>query len=413
MTTYLIVGDGAAGHNAAETIREHDADADIHVFTEEGTPFYDRIGLRAYVRSGRSRDDLIINDENWYEEHDIDLHLETSVTGINREDTAVETTDGTYEYDKLLLAVGGTPRTLPMEEGIEKAHHLWFLEQHGDPMKQDLEDAEHGVVIGGGLLGFDLIGSFAETDIEPVYLIREENWWPAVLDPDGAELIHKAMKEHGVDLHLEEEANTLEQEDETVRVTTDKDEYDTDVVGIAVGHVRNLELAEDAGLETEHGIIANEYLQTSDPDIFTAGDVAQYADVVLEKRNMGGSWVIAQEQGEHVGKNMVHAARGEELEPFESVDTYTVMHFGLNVASLGDPRHTDEHEVLALVDEEEERYRKLVLEDAGNGKRIVGAAIIGEMKWMYPLKQLIRNKADVSDHVDELKNPDFDLKQLI
>lgn len=414
MTTYIIVGDGAAGHNAAATIREQDEEADIHVFTEEPYPFYDRIGLRAYIRQGRSKEDLIINSEDWYAEQDINLHLETEVIDIDREDRKITTADdSSFTYDKLLLAVGGTPRTLPLEKGVENIHHLWYLDRHGEPMKDDLEDAEHGVVIGGGLLGFDLIGSFADTDIETTYLIREAHWWPSVLDADGAEIIHDAMRAHGVDLHLEEEATALEQDNDTVHMTTNRSAYETDVIGIAVGHVRNLDLAEDAGLDTNRGIVANQYLQASDPDIFTAGDVAEYEDMVLETRNMGGSWVIAQEQGEHVGENMVRAAHDEDLELFESVDTYTVMHFGLNVASLGDPRHTDDHDVLTVVDEQNQQYRKLVLEDYKGGQRIVGAAIIGAMQWMYPLKQLIRHKVDVSEHVDSLQDADFDLKSLL
>ncbi len=413
MVTYCIIGDGVAGHTAADTIRAQDEDAEIHVFTSEETPFYDRIGLRAYVRGDRSRDDLIMNDTDWYAEHDIDLHLETVVDSIDRDAQTITTASGNeYAYDYLLLAVGGWPRTLPIEEGVDSIHHLWTLAEHGEPMKQDLEAAEHGVVIGGGLLGFDLIGSFADADLDPVYLIREEHWWPSVLDEQGASLIHDAMEEHGVDLKTEEEAVEMEQDD-TVYVTTNRAEYETDVVGIAVGHIRNTELAEDAGLDTRHGIITDEYLRTDNPRIFAAGDVAEYQDIVLDRQNMAGSWVIAQEQGEHVGTNMVRAADGEDLEPFKSVDTYTVMHFGLNVASLGDPRHTDEQDVLTVLDEESAQYRKLVLADTADGQRITGAAIIGAMQWLYPLKQLIRNRVDVSDHLDELQNPETNLKQLV
>lgn len=414
MATYLIVGDGAAGHTAAGTIRNEDDDAEIHVFTTEETPFYDRIGLRAYIRSGRSAEDLILSDADWYAEHDIELHLDTEITGIDRDEQHLTTADDTsFSYDVLLLAVGGWPRTLPMEEGVDKIHHLWTLADHGRPLKADLEAAERGMVIGGGLLGFDLVGSFAQTDVETTYLIREKNWWNRVLDAEGASLIHDAIREHGIELKLEETATSLEQDEDTVRVTTNDDEYEVDVIGIAVGHVRNLDLATDADLETNHGIMANQYLQTSDPRIFTAGDVAEYEDVVLEKTNMGGSWVIAQEQGEHVGKNMVKAANGEDLEPFESVDTYTVMHFGLNVASLGDPTHTDEHTVVSVLDEEDTRYRKVVLEETDGRMRVVGAAIIREMQWLYPLKQLIQHKVDVSEHVDDLSDAEFDLKTLL
>ncbi|MFB6294607.1 MAG: NAD(P)/FAD-dependent oxidoreductase, partial [Candidatus Nanohaloarchaea archaeon] len=369
--TYVIIGDGVAGHTAAEAIREEDADADIHVFTREDVPFYDRIGLRDYIRRGRTREELVFDGEEWYEDRGIDLHLSTGIAAIDRDTNTVSTADGDeYGYDKLLLAVGGQPRTLPMEEGVDKVHHLWTLQEHGQPLRNDLEEADRGVVIGGGLLGFDLIGSFNEV-VDATYLVREDRWWHSVLTPDGAEIMHEAMRAHGVDLRLEEECTAMQNTDSGVHLRTGKDEYETGVVGIAVGHVRNTDLADDAGLDTDTGIICDETLQTSDPDIYTAGDVAEYYDPVLERRNLGGSWITAQEQGETAGRNMAGQA-----EPLDFVDTYTVNHFGLNVASLGDPVDTDGKEVVTAVDRDGQRYRKVVLD----GDRIVGAAIIGEMR---------------------------------
>lgn len=401
---HIIIGDGVAGHTAAEQIREHDSDAEIHVFTTENVPFYDRIGLRDYVRNGRDLDALILNEEEWYNERDIQLHRDTEIVAVDRDAQKVETSEGEpFAYDRLLLAVGGHPRTLPFEEGVDRAHHLWTLEDHGKPLRSHLEEAEKGVVIGGGLLGFDLIGSFTKTDTDTTFLIREDRWWHSVLPKEGAAIMHNAMRDYGVDLKLEEETRGMEQDGDTVTVTTDKGSYEAGVVGIAVGHLRNLDLAEDAGLETNHGIVCDAHMQTSDPAIYTAGDVAEYHDVVLEKQHMGGSWVTAQNQGETAGKNMA----GEE-EPLRYVDTYTVNHFGLNVASLGDPRDVDNKQVLTVVDEDNNRFRKVVVD----GNRVVGAAILGEMRWLSPLRSLILNKTNISDHMDALEDADTDLRQL-
>ncbi|MDY6761615.1 MAG: FAD-dependent oxidoreductase [Candidatus Nanohaloarchaea archaeon] len=402
--TYVIIGDGVAGHTAAETITEEDPDADIHVFTREDVPFYDRIGLRDYVRGGRDEDELVLNEPSWYEDRGINLHLSTEIVDIDRDATTVETGRGnTYGYDKLLLAVGGQPRTLSIEEGIENVHHLWTLNRHGRPLRDDLEQAEHGVVIGGGLLGFDLIGSFNEA-VDATYLIRDDRWWHSVLTPDGAAIMHDAMRDHGVDLRLEEECTAMENSDGQVRLTTNASEYEAGVVGVAVGHERDTGLAASAGLETEQGIVCDETLQTADSDIYVAGDAAEYRDPVLEEWNLGGSWITAQEQGAVAGRNMAGAD-----EPLEFVDTYTVNHFGLNVASLGDPVETGGKKVVTAVDADGQRYRKVVIEDG----RIVGAAIIGEMRWMHPLKQLIRQKTDVSGAIPELEEAGFDPGDLL
>ncbi|MDY6765979.1 MAG: FAD-dependent oxidoreductase [Candidatus Nanohaloarchaea archaeon] len=400
---YLVVGDGVAGHTAAETIRGEDEDADIRVFTDEDVPFYDRIGLRDYIRGGRTEEELVLEDEDWYDDRDIALHLGTEIVGIDPDAHTVVTADGDeYSYDKLLLAVGGRPRTVPMEEGVGKVHHLWTLDGHGRGLRRDLQAAGDGVVIGGGLLGFDLIGSFNEA-VDATYLVREDRWWHSVLTPAGARIVHDAMEQHGVELRLQEECTGMESRDGQVRLTTNTTVHETDVVGIAVGHERNLGLARDAGLETGRGIRCDGTLQTSDPDIYVAGDAAEYYDPVLERRNLGGSWITAQEQGAVAGRNM--AGDSEQL---DFVDTYTVTHFGLNVASLGDPAETD-GTILTAVDEEAGTYRKVVVEDG----RIVGAAIIGAMQWMHPLKQLIRQKVDVSGAVDDLEDAGFDPADLL
>ncbi|MDY6770132.1 MAG: FAD-dependent oxidoreductase [Candidatus Nanohaloarchaea archaeon] len=402
---HVIVGDGVAGHTAAETIREAEPDADIHVFTRENVPFYDRIGLRDYIRGGRERSDLVFDDgADWYADRDIDLHLATAVVDIDRDEQVVVTADGgRQEYDRLLLATGGTPRTLPFEKGVDGVHHLWTLAGHGDPLRRDLEAAETGTVIGGGLLGFDLIGSFSEV-VDATYLVREDRWWHSVLTMDGAEIVHDAMRDAGIDLRLEEECTGMKNQDGRVHLATDRGEHEADVVGVAVGNELDTELAGAAGIEVDAGILCDETLQTDDPDIYAAGDAAEYRDPVLERRNIGGSWVTAQVQGETAGRNMVGAD-----EPVEFVDTYTVTHFGLNVAALGDPVAADHEEVITAVDRDAQVYRKVVLD----GDRIVGAAIIGAMQWMHPLKQLILQKKDVSGRRDDFSDPGFDPGDLL
>lgn len=401
---HVIIGDGVAGHNAADTIREEDSDAEIHVFTDESLPFYDRIGLRDYIRGGRDRSDLVLNGADWYRDRGIELHRSTTVTSLDRSSNTVHTSDGgEYGYDQLLIATGSRPRTLEMEQEVDKTHHLWDLDSHGKPLREDLRRSEEGVVIGGGLLGFDLIGSFNEV-VDATYLIREDRWWHSVLTQEGADIVHTAMRDSGVDLRLEEEAVDMEEVDGGVSVVTDRATYVTGVVGVAVGNVRNTGLAEEAGLDTGSGIICDETLQTADPDVYTAGDVAEYFDPVLGRHNLGGSWITAQEQGEIAGTNM---AGGDASVDF--VDTYTVNHFGLNIASIGDPSHAEGCDVITAIDRESDVYRKVVIED----DRIIGAALIGEMKWMHPLKQIIKQKVDVTAFREEFRSAGFDPEEVL
>ncbi|MFB6076720.1 MAG: NAD(P)/FAD-dependent oxidoreductase, partial [Candidatus Nanohaloarchaea archaeon] len=315
----------------------------------------------------------------------------------------VETEDGeTYMYDELLLATGGTPRTLPFEEppGV---HHLWEIERDGDPLHRDLERAERGIVIGGGLLGFDLVGCFVGADVDTTYLIREPHWWHSVLDGTGGAIVHDAMRDHGIDVRAGEEATGMARADGRVQVATGADTHESDVVGVAIGNDLNTALADESGLETGTGIVTDDHLRTDDPHIYAAGDVAEYRDPVLERTNIGGSWVTAEAQGKVAGRNM---AGGDAAAEF--VDTYTVTHFDLNVASLGDPVAEDDARVVVAADRDDRTYRKVVVEDG----RIVGAALINRMQEMHDLKQLILQKMDVSGSIDRLEDPGFSAGDL-
>ncbi|MFB6114710.1 MAG: FAD-dependent oxidoreductase, partial [Candidatus Nanohalobium sp.] len=163
---HIVIGDGIAGATAAENIRDEEEDAEIAVFTDEDEPLYNRLMLKNYMKGSLPKQYTRVHDESWYEDRDIDLHLDTKIVDVDEEEKTIEIEDGeTFEYDNLLVATGGSPRKIPQDEGYGNVHYMWTM-KNAEHIKQAAEESEEAVIIGGGLLGIDLAVAFAENGAE-------------------------------------------------------------------------------------------------------------------------------------------------------------------------------------------------------------------------------------------------------
>lgn len=392
---HVIIGDGAAGAKAAETVREEDEDAEITIITDDSEPLYNRIMLKTYMKGSLPKQYTRLHDENWYEKRDIDLHLETRVENVDKDSREVRTEDGVvYSYDKLLVATGGSPRKLPFDNDHANVNYMWTMHD-AETIKNSAEEADRAVVIGGGLLGIDLAVAYAENDAETYYLIRGENWWSRGLNKEGAEIVHEKLEEMGVNVMTETEAKDFEAEDNEVEdVVLDNGETieNVDSVAVAIGQTPNSDIVDVE--KNEQGMIkTNEYLETSAEDIYAAGNMVEYYSPVFERRLCNGSWDHSEEMGETAGLNMV----GEKDE-FDYVNTYGVGHFHAQFLAIGDWTG----EPVSRKYEGEDHYRRLFFD----GNRLVGAVMIGFTKGQEKIKEMIQEKEKVEDR-EELLDKDY------
>ncbi|MFB6145444.1 MAG: NAD(P)/FAD-dependent oxidoreductase [Candidatus Nanohaloarchaea archaeon] len=381
---YIIIGDGVAGATAARTIRDESKDTEITVLTDEKEPLYNRIMLKTYMKGSLPKQYTRMHDENWYEKRNINLELETKVSDINEGDQSVVTESGdTYSYDKLLVATGGNPRTLPEDEDFENVYYMWTMDD-AERVKKSAEEAEKAVVIGGGLLGIDLTVAYAENDCETYYLIKDDNWWHRGLDKEGAKIIHERLENMGVNIVTNVRVEELGGDEKVNTVVLDNGEEidEVDAVGVAIGQTPNSEIVDVEKNHTEM-IKTDEYLQTSNKNIFAAGNMVEYYSPVFEKRTVNGSWDHSEEMGETAGKNMAG-----EKEVFDYVNTYGVGHFDAQFLAIGDwggepvsKKYDDSH------------YRRLFFD----GGRLVGAVMVGYTKGQEKIKQMIHDKVEVED----------------
>ncbi|MEZ3117097.1 NAD(P)/FAD-dependent oxidoreductase [Halobaculum sp. MBLA0147] len=398
--SFVIVGDGIAGSSAAETLREERTDADITVLTDEGEALYNRILIKEFAKGKLPEAPISIHDEDWYAERDIDLQLDTYVTDVRPDAGEVETHEGeTYEFDKLLLAVGGTPNQLPVDNSdAEGIHHFWTF-QDARKINESASAAEKGVIVGAGLLGIDLAAVCGAQGVEGKYLMRGDSWWRYALSEEGAEIMHDAMREKGVEPVFQSGVDRFETDEEghvTAAIDPDGERYECDFAGVAIGLDRNTELLENLDVEIDGGIVTDEYMQTTHPDVFAAGDITQFYDVILEERAQNGAWGSAKEQGSIAAKNMLEYG----TEEFEWVTSYSITHFDFPFLSFGHPTLGDDHVEQKYSENE---WRRLALKDG----RIVGGVLIGDLAPQSGYKQLMRERVDVSGQEDVLLREEF------
>ncbi|WP_137289242.1 NAD(P)/FAD-dependent oxidoreductase [Natronorubrum halophilum] len=407
MTQYVIIGDGISGSSAAETLREEDPDAKITVITDEGEPLYNRILIKEHAKGKLPEAPISIHDEAWYEDREIELSLNTHVTGVDPDAKVVHTHDrGDLEYDKLLIATGGTPTQLPVENSdADGVHHFWTFED-ARGIREHAERSDTGVIVGAGLLGIDFAAVCGAQGIEADYLMRGDRWWRYALSEDGAEIMHDGMRGVGVEPVFDSGVDRFETDDNghiIAAVDPNGERYDCDFAGVAIGLSFNTEYLRGAGLEENNGIVVDEYMRTNVDDIYAAGDITRFYDVLLGEQAQNGSWGSAKEQGRVAAINM--AADTDEAEEFQWVSSYSITHFDFPFLSFGHPTLGDEHAERRYSDTE---WRRVAFKDG----KIVGGVLIGDLSPQSKFKQLMREQRDVADQAEVLLEQSVDLDNL-
>ncbi|MFY4814672.1 NAD(P)/FAD-dependent oxidoreductase [Haloarcula sp. AONF1] len=405
-TSHVIIGDGIAGASAAETIREADPDASVTVLTDEGEALYNRILIKEFAKGKLPEAPISIHEPEWYDERDIDLQLNTHVTDIDPDAHEIQTHEGdTYEYDKLLVATGGTPAQLPVENSdADGVHHFWTF-QDARGIREHADEADQGIIVGAGLLGIDLAAVCAAQEIDAKYLMRGNRWWRYALSEDGAEIIHEALEENGVEPVFESGVDHFEVDDDdkvTGAVDPDGNHYDGEWAGVAIGLDFNTEFLNGTGLELDGGVVVDEYMQTNVEDIYAAGDLTQFYDTILDSQAQNGAWGSAKEQGSVAGANMV--ADAEEKE-FRWVSSYSITHFDFPFLSFGHPTRGDDEAERKYSDSE---WRRLAFEDG----QLIGGVLIGDLSQQSTFKKLIRQERQVADKKELLLEKEVDLEEV-
>jgi len=326
--TFVIVGGGLAGAKAAETLRTSGFDGRIVLISDESERPYERPPLsKGFLLGKEAREKVFVHGEGFYATHGIELHLGVAVVAIDRNEHEVEFGDGErLRYDKLLLATGSSV-VRPRIEGAELdgVRYLRTLAE-STSLADALALGGRAVIVGGGWIGLEVAAAARTYGADVVVIEPQPTPLYSVLGPELGEFYAGVHRKHGVDLRLGVGVAAFEDRDGTVsgvRLSTGES-IPADIVVVGVGVRPNVELATTAGLLVDDGVVVDEYLRTTDPDIFAAGDVANAHNPLLGRHIRVQHWANANDQGPAAARSMVGFEEPYTKVPYFFSDQYDV-----------------------------------------------------------------------------------------
>ena len=321
---FVVVGAGLAAAKAVEAIRDAGYDGQLVVYGDEHHLPYERPPLsKDYLLGNAEIETAFVHVPQWYDEHDVDLRLGTHVSGIDLSARQVTTGSESQIYDKLLVATGSSPRHLAMaDESGAPVSYLRTIED-SQRIKASFSPGGRIAIVGAGWIGLEVASAARNAGCEVTVLETLDLPLLRVLGPEVAAVFADLHRAHGVDLRLGIEISAIDKSgDRSVVRLGDGSEVEADVVVVGIGVTPNTALAEAAGLETDNGILVDEHLRTSDPDVFAAGDVASAQHPLLGRRIRVEHWDTAIEQGALAGGNMLGRNLTYDRLPYFFTDQY-------------------------------------------------------------------------------------------
>lgn len=331
---YVIVGGGLAGASAIEGIRSRDRESEIVLISRENHPPYHRPPLSKGLWFGKETlDQVPVHDDAFYREQRVKMVLRREVVEIDRERLAVWDDHGTeYAYDRLLLATGGRPARLNVPGAeIEAVHYYRDLEDY-DYFRSHRSNLEHALVIGGGFIGLEMAAAFNHAGLQVSMIYPSEYPMARLLPRDLGLFVAEYYRQKGVETVSGDRVVSIEDQGPQVLArTASGGSVTTQVVLAGLGIEPATDLAEAAGLEVGNGIVVDEQARTSDPNIWAAGDVAEYPEPVLHRLRRMEHWDHALRHGRCAGANMAGAGQ-----PYEGLPMFFSDFFDLGWEAVGD-----------------------------------------------------------------------------
>ncbi|WP_138755561.1 nitrite reductase large subunit NirB [Paenibacillus sinopodophylli] len=397
----ILIGNGMAGVNAIEQVLKLAPDKyQITVIGKEPHPNYNRIQLSYLLEGSKTFEEIILNDYSWYEQHGITLLTGIKATHIDTESRRVQLSDGTSsDYDKLIIATGSNPFMLPIP-GIHKEGIVSFRDlQDCERMTSAAREWKKAAVIGGGLLGLEAAKGLLKLGMEVTVVHLFPDLMERQLDPVASSMLQAELEAQGIRFLLNKKTTAIDGETRVDRLQfEDGSSLETDFLVMAVGILPEATLARDCGIETARGIIVDDFMQTSAPDVYAVGECNQHRGICY------GLVAPLFEQGAVLAKHLC----GLPVEPYQGTIVSTKLKIsGVDVFSAGEFQDAPELDVIRMQDHWKKTYKKVLLRE----NRIVGCVLFGDMtdsaqlsKWVKvhePMTQDIHEQLVGSKHIDD------------
>lgn len=424
---YVIIGNSAGGIGAIEAIRQVDKEAGIIVISDEKYIAYSRPLIAEYLAGEKDVDQILYRPADFYEKRDVHPLTDAKVEKIDLDMKQIiledkERVKGPITYEKLLIATGGTPFVPPMKGVDMKGIHTFMTLDDAKGIRAEVDKAEKVLVVGGGLIGICVTEALVKLGKRVTIVELLDRVLSMNLDKLGSNLIRRRLYEKGVELIT---GNSVESfvpsKDDPERVGGAElkmgMKVDCDLVIVAIGVRPRIELVKDTKVKVDRGIVVDRHMETSAPDVFACGDVAEAYDFVWGENRLSPIWPNAYLGGRVAGLNM--AGKDTTYEGSTGMTSFT--YFGLPVVSAGMHslskedmgKHEEDqtgprYEVLFKTVPEKDLYKKFVLQDGV----IKGMIMVTDIKGAGVVTDLMRDKVDVSSFKQSLLEEEFGIVHL-
>ncbi|MHA1849264.1 MAG: NAD(P)/FAD-dependent oxidoreductase [Promethearchaeota archaeon] len=402
---YVLIGGGFAGVWAVEGIRSVDKDGEIVLVSEE--PNYSR-PLITYVLGNQVDPALLTyRDESFFKKNKVSLKIGNKVEKLDLEGKKVILSSGEdIQYDKLLIATGGSPFVPPIQGVDTKGVFTFTTRQDGEKILDYINQngVKHVIVLGGGLIGLKSTEALMELGIKVTVVELADRILSATFDKKASRIIENALRESGCRVITEDTISSINSSDGRVASITLKNNNETIECGMvimAIGVRPRIDLVKDTPIKVNRGIVVDEHMETSVKDVYAAGDVVESNGSVI------AILPVATRQGKIAGKNMA----GLVVEYSGGIPMNSVSLAGIPTISAGltDPKEdVEKYEILERYEPEKNVYKKLVVRDGV----LVGAVFVSKIDRAGIYTGLIREKTDISKFKDKLLSDNFGLIAL-
>ncbi len=377
----VIIGNNVSGTFTAQNIRNLNEDAEIEIFTQEKYPYYSRVNLPELIPEKVTIEDLIVFKEEWYNDKKLNLNLNTRVNRIDplNKIIEIEGRSDPVSYDKLVLALGSSPNIPPIKNAVEMRDGkkgVFTLRSIDDALEiKDFireKNTQKAIVIGGGLLGLELANQINDSNLNTTVVEFFPRLLPRQLDAECGGMLKDEIESRGIKVVLDAATEEiLGKELVTGIKLKGGDEIETDLVLIQAGIRPNIELAKNANIVTNRGIIVNQFLETNEKNIYAVGDCIEYDNQIW------GIIPACMEQSKIVAASVLGT---KKVHYHGTTPKNTLKIVGLEVTSIGviDPSKEEAGgwEILKKADKKDCCYQKLVLKD----NKLKGAILFGDTK---------------------------------
>jgi anaerobic selenocysteine-containing dehydrogenase/NADPH-dependent 2,4-dienoyl-CoA reductase/sulfur reductase-like enzyme/bacterioferritin-associated ferredoxin len=387
----IVVGAGAAAYRFLISHRAINSSDEIHVFSKERDPFYNRVLLPEYVNETLAWDRLQKLAKGEFETLDIKLHIENEIVSVNRyRKIVVDRYGQQHRYDKLILA-SGSRANIPREAPMDFANVFTLrTRKDADELRKFLKPNGNVLVIGGGLLGLELAASLRELDINVSIVHLGSRLMERQIDALAGQLLLDFVEEMEIEVFLNDEVQRIELADGKGMLTAHLKSGKmlmADAVIYAIGTRPNVEFVQDCGLEIGRGVVVNDYMRTNDPDIFALGEIAEH------RGKLYGITSAAEKQADTVANYL----NGDVLSLYKGSVFMNILKFsGLDLCSIGIPEvpaDSEGYDEILFIDKSKRYYKKCIVKE----DRLVGAILIGDKSEFAEFKALIESEIELSE----------------